>query len=103
MRSISETHFVHRATRNSVTISRNISATDAGAHFQAVSRFLPDDARTVFAAVFEDGARRHPQLLNLDAAFALVLECVLKPEEIAGAAAMVTSDADSRGTSGQRS
>src|SRR5262245_51767150 len=55
---------------------------DAGTLLEAIARFLTDDARAVLAAVFEDRGGRNPQLPNLNAASALILEGVFQPEEV---------------------
>ena len=62
---------------------------DTGALLEAIARFLTDNAGAVIQAIFEDRCRRDPQFPNLDATFVLVLEHVLKPEEVAGPAAMI--------------
>src|SRR5271168_3140218 len=54
-----------------------------------MARLLPEDARAVFASVFENGCRRDPEFANLNALFALVLDGVLEPKEVAGPAAMI--------------
>ena len=56
---------------------------------QAVAGFLPDHAGAVLKAVLGDGGRRDPELLDLDAARALVLGCVVEPEEVARPLAMI--------------
>src|SRR5262245_21267550 len=62
---------------------------DARAVPQPVPCFLAHNAGAVLAAVLENGGRRDPQLVDLDAALALILESMLEPEEICGTAAVI--------------
>ena len=66
---------------------------------QPVPRLLPDHARAVFKPLFRDGTGGYPQFIDLVAALRLVLGRVPKPEEIAGAAAMVVVEVAERNDS----
>src|SRR6185312_16528184 len=62
---------------------------DAVALAQAMTGFLTDDAGGIVTAFFEHRTGRHPQRLDLDATFALILLGVIPPEEVVRAAAMI--------------